>query len=183
MSAHPRTSDDGPNRERELVRAASAGDRTAFAALYREHHRRVYAVALRMVKNAAVAEDVVQDAFVEAWTSLPSFRGDSRFGTWIHGVAVRTALHALRSERRRVRRSERYGAERYEDTLRAASPDTRIDVERAVAALPERARATLLLHMAGFDHAAIAEQLEVTVGTVKSQLHRARRLVLERIDR
>ncbi len=170
-------------RERSLVGQAAAGDRSAYGLLYRAHHRRVYGAALRMVRDPSLAEDVTQEAFIAAWRALPSMRDHEAFPSWIYGVAVRTALRALRTERRHYDRNSRWATDRYEGALVRSVADLQIDVERAIAALPHRARATLLLHLAGLDHGEIAQELGVTMGTVKSQLHRARRLVLEELGR
>ena len=110
-------------------------------------------------------------------------REPEAFPSWIYGVAVRTALRALRTERRHHDRNNRWATDRYEMALMRSVDDLQIDVERAITALPHRARATLLLHLAGLDHGEIGEELGVTRGTVKSQLHRARRLVLEEMGR
>lgn len=171
------------DEELVLVRAAAGGDRAAFARLYVTHRNQVYGLALRMVHCPEWAEDVCQEAFLAAWTTLRSFRETSRFGGWMYGVTLRKALHHLRAERRRRGRLLRYAEDRYEAALQRSVPELRIDLERAIAALPDRARAVLLLHLSGSDHADIVEQLEITIGTVKSQLHRARRLVLESMDR
>lgn len=164
-----------------LVARARQRDARAFEELYRLHHRRVYALALRLTGSAAQAEEVTQEAFVKAWEALPSFRGESAFSTWLHGLAVHVALRHERSERRRTARIEavddlgRFGA-----AARRAIPETSLGLERAVAALPDGARRVLVLHdIQGYRHAEIARLLGIAVGTVKAQLHRARRLVLE----
>lgn len=172
-----------PERERILVGRAAAGDRRAYGRLYRAHHGRVYGAALRMVRDPSLAEDVTQEAFIAAWRALPSIRDQEAFPSWIYGVAVRTALRALRTERRHHDRNSRWATDRYEAALVRSVADLQIDLERAMAALPHRARATLLLQLAGLDHGEIAEELGIRRGTVKSQLHRARRLALEELGR
>ena len=167
-----------------LVRRAASADVSAFEALYRRHHRRVHGVIVRLVGQAgARADDLTQDAFVRAWQALPMFRFESAVSTWLHRLAVNTALMELRARRSRPL------ADDDEDTLESLSmPDTAgravlgRDLERAVATLPPRARAVLVLHdVEGWKHEEIAEELGMAVGSSKAQLHRARGLLRTRI--
>jgi len=167
-----------------LVRRAAAADVAAFESLYRRHHRRVHGVIVRLVGQAgARAEDLTQEAFVRAWQALPGFRFESAVSTWLHRMAVNTALMELRSRRSRPL------ADDEEDALDALStPDTvgravlGRDLERAVATLPPRARAVLVLHdVEGWKHEEIAEELGMAVGSSKAQLHRARGLLRTRM--
>jgi RNA polymerase sigma-70 factor (ECF subfamily) len=160
-------------------------DDASFEEIYRAHYRRVYALTLRMTCNPEKAEELTQDVFVRVWQTIGTFRGESALGTWIHTVAVRTTLQHIRSETRREARVtttddlNRYGAE-----SRRAMPEAAIDLERAIAKLPPGARSVLLLHdVEGYLYEEIARMLGVTVGTVKSQLHRARRLMMEALER
>ncbi|HWS77525.1 MAG TPA: sigma-70 family RNA polymerase sigma factor [Thermomonas sp.] len=167
-----------------LVRRAASADVLAFEQLYRRHHRRVHGVIVRLVGHAgARAEDLTQEAFVRAWQALPGFRFESAVSTWLHRLAVNTALMELRARRSRPQ------ADDDEDALDALStPDTAgravlgRDLERAVATLPPRARAVLVLHdVEGWKHEEIAEELGMAVGSSKAQLHRARGLLRTRI--
>ena len=167
-----------------LVRRAASADMAAFEALYRRHHRRVHGVIARLVGQAgARAEDLTQEAFVRAWQALPTFRFESAVSTWLHRLAVNTALMELRARRSRPL------ADDDEDALESLStPDTAghavlgRDLERAVATLPPRARAVLVLHdVEGWKHEEIAEELGMAVGSSKAQLHRARGLLRTRI--
>ena len=167
-----------------LVRRAASADVSAFEALYRRHHRRVHGVIARLIGQAgARAEDLTQEAFVRAWQALPSFRFESAVSTWLHRLAVNTALMELRARRSRPL------ADDDEDALESLStPDTAgravlgRDLERAVATLPPRARAVLVLHdVEGWKHEEIAEELGMAVGSSKAQLHRARGLLRTRI--
>jgi RNA polymerase sigma-70 factor (ECF subfamily) len=167
-----------------LVRRAASADVLAFEALYRKHHRRVHGVIVRLVGRAgARAEDLTQEAFVRAWQALPGFRFESTVSTWLHRLAVNTALMELRARRSRPL------ADDDEDALESLSmPDTvgravlGRDLERAVAALPPRARAVLVLHdVEGWKHEEIARELGMAVGSSKAQLHRARGLLRTRV--
>jgi RNA polymerase sigma factor (sigma-70 family) len=165
--------------------AAAPRDPGAFEALYRAHHRHVYAVTLRMTCDASRAEDLVQEVFVRVWQKLPGFRGESALSTWIHIIAVRTTLEHMRSEsRRHARVTTVEDPARYATEARRAMPETAVDLERALAGLPPGARNVLLMHdVNGYRYHEIAEMLGVSLGTVKSQLNRARRLMMEALER
>ena len=167
-----------------LARRAATADVGAFEQLYRRHHRRVHGVIVRLVGQASGrAEDLTQEAFVRAWQALPAFRFESAVSTWLHRLAVNTALMELRSRRSRPWQDDD------EDALDSiATPDTAgravlgRDLERAVASLPPRARAVLVLHdVEGWKHEEIAGELGMAVGSSKAQLHRARGLLRARI--
>lgn len=173
LSRAPTADDDAAD-----VRAAAAGDVPAFERLYRRHAGRVHGVIWRLVGGVqARAEELAQETFLRAWQRLAGFRHDSRFSTWLHRLAVNTALMDLRAGRARTTATEEPL-----DDLPAGShvevPGLRIDLEQAVAALPPRARAVLVLHdIEGWQHQEIAVELGTAVGTSKAQLHRARQLL------
>lgn len=179
---------DAPSAEASedaaLVRRAAAADIAAFEQLYRRHHARVHGVIVRLVGQAgARAEDLVQEAFVRAWQALPAFRFESAVSTWLHRLAVNTALMELRARRGRPGMDDDDDAL---DSLPAADTAGNAmlgrDLERAVATLPPRARAVLVLHdVEGWKHEEIAAELGMAVGSSKAQLHRARHLLRERI--
>ena len=168
-----------------LARRAAAADVPAFEALYRRHHRRVHGVIVRLVGQAgARAEDLTQEAFVRAWQSLPSFRFESAVSTWLHRLAVNTALMELRSRRNGPRFDEDEDAIEGLGLADSAGHSTALsmDLERAVATLPPRARAVLVLcDVEGWKHEEIAAELGMAVGSSKAQLHRARHLLRERL--
>lgn len=176
---------DVPPGERGLVNRARRGDRPAFEVLFRAHRDQVYGLALRLTEDPAVAEEIVLDAFVAAWTGLRDFRGDSRFSTWVSSIAVNQCRQALRTKSRRHRRFESLDAEgsRFPHSSGNAPPfEERIDIERAIAGLPSGARAALLLrHVHGLSCAEAAAVLNLTVGTVKSQTSRACALLRKRL--
>ncbi|HEV8694525.1 MAG TPA: sigma-70 family RNA polymerase sigma factor [Lysobacter sp.] len=178
--------DQAAAEERALVGAASRGEVAAFEALYRRHAGRVHGVIARLVGGqGSRAEDLTQDAFVRAWQALPAFRFESAFSTWLHRLAVNTALMDLRS---RKSRPQDEGDEDAFDLLGATdsaghTTALSMDLERAVASLPPRARAVLVLYdVEGWQHEEIAEQLGMAVGSSKAQLHRARNLLRTRLE-
>ena len=178
-----RVMDEQRSEEWTLVSRAREGDLAAFEALYRKHVRRVYALCLRLSGNAALAEELTQEAFVRAWKKLAQFRGESAFSTWLHPLVVNVALAERRS--RRSREAHTFLTDDiavYDRAALAIDPGERLDVEQAVASLPAGARAVFVLHdVEGYRHDEIAEMTGVTVGTSKAQLHRARQLLRERL--
>jgi len=167
------------------ARAAARGDTQAFEQLYRRHAGRVHGVIVRLVGgHGARAEDLTQETFVRAWRALPEFRFESALSTWLHRLAVNTALMELRSRRGGPRWEEEAD---HDDAVmvdpRAQGPALRMDLERAVATLPPRARAVLVLHdVEGWKHEEISAQLGMAVGSSKAQLHRARQLLRTRLE-
>ncbi len=161
--------------EQELVREACEGSEEAMHALYRRYAPRVYAVVRRIAGDDALADDWAQEAWIRAFRALPRFRGDSAFSTWLHRVAVNSALQGKRSRKRHDSR---------ESPLPATLPGRvgprdptvlRITLEDAMARLPEGMRNVLVLHdVEGFTHEEIGDLLGVAAGTSKSQLAKAR---------
>ncbi|MDR0183029.1 RNA polymerase sigma factor [Lysobacter arvi] len=183
----PAVPDDG-SEERNLVAAAARGEMRAFEALYRKHAGRVHGVIARLVgAHGARAEDLTQEAFVRAWQALPAFRFESAFSTWLHRLAVNTALMDLRSRRSRPQ-DEGDSDEEVFDLIGSAdsaghTTALSMDLERAVASLPPRARAVLVLYdVEGWKHEEIAAELGMAVGSSKAQLHRARNLLRDRLE-
>lgn len=171
--------------EEATVRRARDGDVRAFEDLYRTHVGRVYAICLRLTADEQKAEILAQDAFVQAWEKLDTFRGDSAFGTWLYRLAVNIVLQEKRSARRH--RERIIHTADIPDTGRTAgtpAEESRIDLERAVAGLPERARMVFVLHdIEGYRHEEIAEKMGTSAGTSKAQLHRARMLLRKALQR
>lgn len=187
----------GPT-EGELVQRSRSGDTAAFEWLYRAHAGRVHAVCLRLLGDRGRAEEATQDAFVRAWQRLGSFRGDSAFGSWLYRLAANVAVDRLRHERRRGDGLAAAGegpnfdgldpdgepAHAIETAPAASRPGTAIDLERAIRGLPPRARMVFVLHdVEGYRHGEIAELTGIAEGTSKAQLHRARRLLREALQR
>jgi RNA polymerase sigma-70 factor (ECF subfamily) len=165
------------------VRAALAGDRRAFEALYRAHVGRVHALCLRLSAHAAIADELTQEAFVRAWQRLSSFRGDSAFSTWLHRLTVNVVFDHQRAQRPWHRRFVNFDDEAENVAAmpaRGAGPADHHDLENAIRRLPHGARTVFVLHdVEGWQHDEIAARAGIAVGTSKAHLHRARRLLRE----
>ena len=172
-------------RVSEEIAAAQAGDELAFRRLYDAHVGRVYALCLRLEGNASRAEELTQDVFVRVWDRLVTFRGESAFTTWLHRLAVNVVLSDRRSAWRRSKNEVAH--ESPEDLpvwSREAPAGLAMDLEQVIAALPDGARTILVLHdVEGYHHDEIARLTGLSVGTSKSQLFRARRLLREAFER
>jgi RNA polymerase sigma-70 factor (ECF subfamily) len=180
--------------ERDLVARAQRGDVAAFEALYRANSPRVYALAIRLTGDAADAGELTQDVFVHAWQRLSAFRGDAAFASWLHRITVNTMFMRARSDRRRNARivTESDADESTDQSAGADMPGSvpavdvaqAVDLERAIAALPPGARRVFVLHdIVGYRHDEIARLTGLAEGTLRAQLHRARRLLMEALER
>jgi RNA polymerase sigma-70 factor (ECF subfamily) len=171
------------------VARAAAGDRSAFERVYREHVNRVFSLCARMVSDRARAEELTQDVFVRAWEKLHLFRGESSFGTWLHRLTVNVVLNARKVEGRQRSRYEENDDDAGMDSLPGVvgmplAPGDLLDLEEAITKLPPGARRVFVLHdVEGYKHEEIAEMLGVTSGATKAQLHRARLLLREALNR
>jgi RNA polymerase sigma-70 factor, ECF subfamily len=159
------------------VALAAAGDVYAFEQLYRRHLPRVHSLVRRMA-GGRDCDELTQDVFVRVWQKLASFRGDAAFTTWLHRLAVNVIIERFRADalrRQRLREGDEIFA-----TLAAParSGDLRMDFETAIMKLPDGAREIFVLHdIEGYKHGEIAELLEISPGTSKAQLHRARMML------
>lgn len=166
------------------VMAAAQGDRHAFERVYRLHVDRVYSLCLRMLGDRAVAEEVTQDVFVRVWDKLPGFRGDSTFSTWIHRVAVNVVLSRRKAVGVQAARVVDDPTAHESVASRPVSVGDRLDLEGAIAGLPNGARRVFVLHdVEGYTHEEIGDQLGITPGGSKAQLHRARMLLRAALTR
>lgn len=166
-----------------LIERARRGDSRAFERLYRDHVGRVHGLCLRMTRNPELAADCAQDAFIKAWKALPRFEARSSFSTWLHRIAVNTVL-----EKRRGRASAEIVVEdptEFEEPVMVLdSPVEEEELEAAIASLPQGARDALVLcGVYGYEHQEAAAMLGIAVGTCKAQLHRARGLLKDRLER
>ena len=164
----------------ELAERCRAGDADAFEELYRQHSRRLFGLVFRMTGSAEDAEDLLQEVFLQVHRKLSGFRGESTLGTWLYRLAMNHCLDHLRGKQAKMSRAT--------DSLdREEAPEptahepivpsaiSRMDLERAIATLPEGCKAAFLLHdVEGFEHNEVAEILGVSEGTSKSQVHKAR---------
>jgi len=169
--------------EKRWVDKARAGDQLAFEKLYRSHCGRIFGLCWRMCGgDKALAEDMVQEAFVRAWNKLHLFKGESKFGTWLHRLTVNVVLSDRRIRVKRVQREQEFSddIERVQVGDRDVFAGLRKDLEAAISGLPERARTVLILYdIEGYKHNEIAKMTGMAVGSSKAQLHRARKLVRE----
>jgi len=170
--------------EAEAIERAKGGDGESFEALYGMHKRRVYSLCLRMTGNTAEAEDLTQEAFLQLYRKIATFRGESAFSTWLHRLAVNVVLMHLRKKglpevslQETLEPTEEDGPKKdigSQDQVLAGSID-RVNLERAIESLPPGYRIIFVLHdIEGYEHNEIAEMMGCSIGNSKSQLHKAR---------
>lgn len=164
----------------ELAQAASKGDMFAFEETYQRHHRRVYAICLRMLQNAAEAEDLTQDVFIQLYRKIGSFRGDSAFTTWLHRLTVNQVLMHFRKRTVKFEKTTEEGETPIQIVGGTENPRKmpivdKIALENAIEQLPNGYKNVFVLHdIEGYEHEEVARILGCSVGTSKSQLHKAR---------
>lgn len=174
------------NNEQELIRRAQRGDGEAFRQLVEAYQTQVYRLALRMCGESA-ADDVTQEAFLAAWRALPDFRGDCRFSTWLYRLTTNAGIDWLRREKRYRSTDDVTELELPDDAPspqeQAEQSETQSAVRRALSRLSEEHRRVLLLrYMQELDYAEIAAALEISEGTVKSRISRAKAQLRELLD-
>jgi RNA polymerase sigma-70 factor (ECF subfamily) len=190
-------SESVPELDPDLLRRAQAGDEAAFGVIMRAEYARTYRLAYAIVHNEADARDVCQEAWLTIWKQLATFRGDSRFTTWLHPIVTRKALDHLRKRRRWFDRFLPFG--QGDDDPAAAVPEPATDdtardqaegnetvarVRAAIASLPPKHRVVLALReMEGLSYEDIAEITGVPVGTVMSRLFHARKLLAAKLSK
>lgn len=164
----------------ELTQASSKGDMIAFEEVYNRHHRRVYAICLRMLKNSNEAEDLTQDVFIQLHRKIGSFRGDSAFTTWLHRLTVNQVLMHFRKRTVKFEKTTEEGETPVQIVRGSERPNKmpvvdKIALENAIKQLPKGYKNVFVLHdIEGFEHEEVARILGCSVGTSKSQLHKAR---------
>ena len=181
-----------PGDDNVLTRA-QAGDYQAFAEIYSLHKRRIYSLCLRMVGNVAEAEDLTQEAFLQLYRKIATFRGDSAFSTWLHRLAINVVLMQLRKkglslvsldEAMEPAGEERPGRSFGAPDLSLSGSIDRLALQRAIDDLPAGYRLIFVLHdIEGYEHNEIAELLDCSIGNSKSQLHKARLKLREALRR
>ena len=176
----------------QLIKRAQRGDSDAFATLFNSQKARIYSVCLRMTNNTAEAEDLTQDAFLQVFRKLATFRGDSALSTWLYRIAVNTVLmHFRKKALRQISLDEPYSQDAKTVRREYGSRDDRlagcvdrIALARAITELPVGYRTIFLLHeVEGYEHQEIAELLNCSVGNSKSQLHKAKLRIREVLAR
>jgi RNA polymerase sigma-70 factor (ECF subfamily) len=169
--------------EAEAIERAKQGDAEAFEALYNLHKRRVYSLCLRMTANTAAAEDLTQEAFLQLFRKIATFRGESAFSTWLHRMSVNVVLMQLRKkglplvplEETIETEEETHKKEPGAEDVRLAGSIDRLQLQNAIEDLPPGYRAVFLLHdVEGYEHNEIARMVGCSIGNSKSQLHKAR---------
>ena len=173
----------------DLAQASAHGDMQAFETIYKRHHRRVYSLCLRMVANATEAEDLTQEVFIQLFRKIGSFRGESAFTTWLHRLTVNHVLMHFRKRGVRLEKTTEEGEiGEIQDFLQAGAERPRfvdrIALDKAISELPPGYRTVFVLHdVEGFEHEEVANMLGVSVGTSKSQLHKARMRLRELLNK
>ena len=164
----------------DLCRLAASGNISAFEMIYERYHRRTYSLCLRMTSNQTEAEDLTQEVFVQLFRKIGSFRGDSAFSTWLHRLTVNQVLMHFRRRSVKNERTSEDGEMPEQAVAGSANPNRmqvvdRIALKNAIAELPNGYRNVFVLHdIEGFEHEEVARLMGISVGTSKSQLHKAR---------
>lgn len=174
------TAKTGKVSDLDLARQAANGDMFSFEEIYQRHHRRVYSICLRMLQNASEAEDLTQDVFIQLYRKIGSFRGDSAFTTWLHRMTVNQVLMHFRKRNVKFEKTTEEGETPVQIVIGSENPNKmpivdKIALEHAIAQLPAGYKNVFLLHdVQGYEHEEVAKILGCSVGTSKSQLHKAR---------
>lgn len=164
----------------ELTQMAAEGSLEAFEMLYQKYHRRTYSICLRMTNNVTEAEDLTQEAFIQLFRKVGSFRGDSAFTTWFHRLTVNQVLMHFRKRSFKNEKTTEDGElpEIVKVNTKSQSQTpilNRMDLKKAITELPPGYRSVFILHdVEGFEHSEVAEMMGISIGTSKSQLHKAR---------
>lgn len=175
-----RLKNSGAASDFELTQAAGKGDMGAFEQIYQRHHRRVYSICLRMLQSPSEAEDLTQDVFIQLYRKIGSFRGDSAFTTWLHRMTVNQVLMHFRKRTVKFEKTTEEGETPVQIVAGTANPFKmpivdKIALDNAIAQLPTGYKNVFVLHdIEGFEHEEVAKILGCSVGTSKSQLHKAR---------
>jgi len=175
-----KSSENGTRTDLSLAQAAGWGDMTAFEELYNRHHRRVYSLCLRMLQNPVEAEDLTQEVFIQLYRKIGSFRGDSAFTTWLHRMTVNQVLMHFRKRSVKFEKTTEEGDTPIQVVSGTENPNRmrivdKIALDNAIEQLPPGYRSVFVLHdIEGYEHEEIANMLGCSVGTSKSQLHKAR---------
>ena len=183
--------------ESELLRRAQAGDEDAFGELVRAYYERIFRTVVGVMRDEHEARDVCQEVWITVWKNLATFRGDAKFSTWVHPIAVRRAIDSLRKRKKFLHRFLPFLAERDDNVAAVPEPaategdprdasertERTERFERALAALPEKHRSVLVLReVEGLSYEEIAQTINCPPGTVMSRLFNARRLLAQKLE-
>lgn len=180
FSAKANTFDLGKAKDFDLTQRAATGDMAAFEEIYKRHHRRVYSICLRMLQSPSEAEDLTQDVFIQLYRKIGSFRGDSAFTTWLHRMTVNQVLMHFRKRTVKYEKTTEEGETPDQMVTGTSDPNKmrivdKIALDNAIEQLPRGYKNVFVLHdVEGFEHEEVARILGCSVGTSKSQLHKAR---------
>ena len=164
----------------DLCRLAEGGNLAAFELLYQRYHRRTYALCLRMTNSQTEAEDLTQEVFIQLFRKIGSFRGDSAFSTWLHRLTVNQVLMYFRRRSVKNEKVSEDGEMPEQTVTGSANPNRmqvvdRIALKNAIAMLPNGYKSVFVLHdVHGYEHEEVARRMGISIGTSKSQLHKAR---------
>lgn len=169
-----------PDEDSYLVEQAIEGNREAFRELFMKNVSKIYSLCLRNSSDTYLAEELTQEVFIKAWEKLKTFHFESKFSSWLHSIAVNQFLMFKRAEKRSLRKVEEYN--KGSNTKDSKNYDTKIDIEKAISKLPQQSKTVLILHdIEGYKHNEISEMMKIEMGTSKSHLHRARKLLREEL--
>lgn len=174
------TAFDADSKDIDLCRLAANGNLAAFELVYERYHRRTYSLCLRMTASQTEAEDLTQEVFIQLFRKIGSFRGDSAFSTWLHRLTVNQVLMHFRRRSVKNERTSEDGEMPEGAVTGSANPNKmavvdRIALKNAIRQLPNGYRRVFVLHdVEGFEHEEVARMMGISVGTSKSQLHKAR---------
>ncbi len=180
FASNAKVMDLGTAKDFQLTQAAANGDMSAFEELYKRHHRRVYSICLRMLQRPSEAEDLTQDVFIQLYRKIGSFRGDSAFTTWLHRMTVNQVLMHFRKRTVKYEKTTEEGDTPDQMVTGTADPNKmrivdKIALDNAIEQLPNGYKNVFVLHdVEGYEHEEVARILGCSVGTSKSQLHKAR---------
>lgn len=170
--------------EYDVIIQASQKDQSAFKKLFDKYSSKIYAFSLRLAMNTESAEEIVQETFIKAWNKLESFRFESKFSTWLFGIAYNEFLMHNRSKNKRDDKFVLADMNELVNITTVFNFDTNIDIEKAISKLPEQAKAVFILHeVEGYKHQEIAEMINIQEGTSKAHLNRARKILREELSK
>ena len=172
-----------PDEDVKLVKSSLQGNTDAFKELFMKHVSKINFLCKRFSADPNTADDITQEVFIKAWEKLNTFKFESKFSTWLHGIAANQFLMHLRKTNRITQKESNYKSGLTEMQTKQQT-DSRIDLETAIKKVPETARTVLVLHdIEGYKHNEISEMMNIEIGTSKAHLHRARKILREELSK